>query len=77
MQRREFSAAVGVVAASAVPHFNPVYAQPIGSVANRTVLANGIHLLFAEQADRPRIRFGSERVVRYTALCSSRANNTK
>jgi hypothetical protein len=72
MQRREFIAA----GASAVSQSNPIYAQPIGAVARRTVLANGIHLHFAEQGDRPRIRFGLERIIRYAAFCSWRANNT-
>jgi hypothetical protein len=49
MQRREFIAAVGVVAA--VSQSNPIYAQPIGAVAHRTILANGIHLHFAEQGN--------------------------
>jgi hypothetical protein len=41
MQQREF---IGVEASSAVSLINPIYAQPIGAVAHRTVLANGIHL---------------------------------
>jgi len=53
MQRREFIAAVGAVAASAVSQSSPIYAQPIGAVAHGTVLANGIHLHFAEQGDGP------------------------
>jgi hypothetical protein len=76
MQGREFIAVVGVVAASAVSQSTPIYAQPSGAVAHRAVLANGIHLHFAEQGDGPRIRFGLERVIRDAAHCSSRANNT-
>ena len=36
MQRREFIAAVGAAAASAVSQSSPIYAQPIGAVAHRT-----------------------------------------
>jgi pimeloyl-ACP methyl ester carboxylesterase len=53
MQRREFIAAVGAVAVSAVSQSSAIYAQPVGAVAHRTVLANGIHLHFAEQGDGP------------------------
>jgi len=53
MQRREFIAAVGVMAASAVSQTSPIYPQPIDAVAHRTLLANGIHLHFAEQGDGP------------------------
>jgi pimeloyl-ACP methyl ester carboxylesterase len=53
MQRREFIAAVGAVAAGAVAQSSPIYAQPAGGVAHRTVVANGIHLHFAEQGDGP------------------------
>jgi pimeloyl-ACP methyl ester carboxylesterase len=53
MQRREFIAAVGAAAASAVSQSSPIYAQPVGGVAHRTVVANGIHLHFAEQGEGP------------------------
>jgi len=53
MQRREFIAAVGATAASAVSQSSPIYAQAIGGVAHRTVVANGIHLHFAEQGEGP------------------------
>jgi pimeloyl-ACP methyl ester carboxylesterase len=53
MQRREFIAAVGAAAATAVSQSSPIYAQPLGGVAHRTVVANGIHLHFAEQGEGP------------------------
>jgi pimeloyl-ACP methyl ester carboxylesterase len=53
MQRREFIAAVSAAAASAVSQSIPIYAQPVGGVAHRTVVANGIHLHFAEQGEGP------------------------
>jgi pimeloyl-ACP methyl ester carboxylesterase len=53
MQRREFIAAVGAAAASAVSQSGAIYAQPIGGVAHRTVQANGINLHFAEQGEGP------------------------
>jgi pimeloyl-ACP methyl ester carboxylesterase len=53
MQRREFIAAVGAAAASVACQSGPIYAQPIGGVAHRTVVANGIHLHFAEQGEGP------------------------
>jgi pimeloyl-ACP methyl ester carboxylesterase len=53
MQRREFIAGVGAAAASAVSLSSPIYAQPAGGVAHRTVVANGIHLHFAEQGEGP------------------------
>jgi pimeloyl-ACP methyl ester carboxylesterase len=53
MQRREFIAAVGVAAASAVSQSSPIYAQPVSGVAHRTVVANGIHLHLAEQGEGP------------------------
>jgi pimeloyl-ACP methyl ester carboxylesterase len=53
MQRREFIAAVGAAAASAISQSSPIYAQPAGGVAHRTVVANGIHLHFAEQGEGP------------------------
>ena len=52
MQRREFIAAVGAAAASAVSP-SPIYAQLVGGVTHRTVVANGIHLHFAEQGEGP------------------------
>jgi predicted alpha/beta-fold hydrolase len=53
MQRREFIAAVGAAAASAVSQSGAIYAQPIGGVAHRSVQANGINLHFAEQGEGP------------------------
>jgi pimeloyl-ACP methyl ester carboxylesterase len=53
MQRREFIAAVGAAVASAVSQSSPIYAQPVGGVAHRTVVANGIHLHIAEQGEGP------------------------
>jgi pimeloyl-ACP methyl ester carboxylesterase len=53
MQRREFIAAVGAAAASTVSQSSPIYAQPVGGIAHRTVAANGIHLHFAEQGQGP------------------------
>jgi hypothetical protein len=74
MQRREFIAAVGVVAAGAVSqsnrHLRATYRCHCASHRPRN------HFHFAEPGDGPRIRFGLERVIRYAAFCSSRANNT-
>jgi pimeloyl-ACP methyl ester carboxylesterase len=53
MQRREFIAGLGAAAGDAVCQSNPIYAQTISGVANRTVEANGIHLHFAEQGEGP------------------------
>jgi pimeloyl-ACP methyl ester carboxylesterase len=53
MQRREFIAGVGAAAASAVSQSSPIHAQPVRGVAHRTVVANGIHLHFAEQGEGP------------------------
>jgi pimeloyl-ACP methyl ester carboxylesterase len=53
MQRREFIAAVGAAAAGALSQSSPIYAQAIGGVAHRTVVANGIHLYCAEQGEGP------------------------
>jgi pimeloyl-ACP methyl ester carboxylesterase len=53
MQRREFIAAVGAAAVTAVSQSVPIYAQPIGGIAHRTVQANGINLHFAEQGEGP------------------------
>jgi pimeloyl-ACP methyl ester carboxylesterase len=53
MQRREFVAGVGAAAAGAVSLSSPIYAQPAGGVAHRTVVANGIHHHFAEQGEGP------------------------
>ena len=53
MQRREFIAAVGAAAASAVVQSKTVYAQSRGGVTHRTVVANGINLHFAEQGEGP------------------------
>jgi hypothetical protein len=69
MQRREFIAAVGVVAAGAASQSNPTYRQL--SVPLRIAPSP-----FARTARWTRIRFGSERVVHYTASGSSRATNT-
>jgi hypothetical protein len=72
MQRRDFIAAVGVVAASAVSQSNPIYAQPIGAVAHRTVLAI-ISISPNRATDR---ESDSGWSASYAALSSSRANNT-
>ncbi len=54
MQRREFMAAIGAAAAAgAISQSSPIDAQPAGGVAHRTILANGIHLHFAEQGEGP------------------------
>ena len=53
MERREFIAAVGAVAASAVSQSSPIYAQATGGVTHRTVVANGIHLHLVEQGEGP------------------------
>jgi pimeloyl-ACP methyl ester carboxylesterase len=53
MQRREFMAAIGAAAAGAISQSSPIDAQPAGGVAHRTILANGIHLHFAEQGEGP------------------------
>jgi pimeloyl-ACP methyl ester carboxylesterase len=53
MQRREFMAAIGAAAAGAISQSTPIDAQPAGGVAHRTILANGIHLHFAEQGEGP------------------------
>jgi hypothetical protein len=70
MQRREFIAAVGVVAAGAASQSNPTYAQPIGAVANGAVLFRPNRAMDCES--------DSGRSASYTALRSALrvANNT-
>jgi pimeloyl-ACP methyl ester carboxylesterase len=53
MRRREFIAGLGALAGEAVCRSNPIYAQAASGVAHRTVVANGIHLHFAEQGEGP------------------------
>jgi pimeloyl-ACP methyl ester carboxylesterase len=53
MQRREFIAAVGAAAASAISQSSPIHSQPVAGVTHRTVAANGIHLHLAEQGEGP------------------------
>src|SRR6266404_6653785 len=53
MQRREFIALLGVAAVGAICRSSLSYAQATGSVAHRTIGANGIHLHFVEQGEGP------------------------
>jgi pimeloyl-ACP methyl ester carboxylesterase len=53
MQRREFIGRLGVAAVGAFCRPSLGYAQAIGSVAHRTVGANGIHLHYVEQGEGP------------------------
>jgi pimeloyl-ACP methyl ester carboxylesterase len=55
MQRREFIGRLGVAAVGAICRSSLSYAQATGSVAHRTVGANGIHLHFVEQGEGPLI----------------------
>ena len=49
----DFVGHYGAAAANAVSQSSPIYAQAIGGVAHRTIVANGIHLHFAEQGEGP------------------------
>jgi pimeloyl-ACP methyl ester carboxylesterase len=53
MQRREFIGRLGVTAVGAVCGSSLSYAHATGSVAHRTIGANGIHLHFVEQGEGP------------------------
>jgi pimeloyl-ACP methyl ester carboxylesterase len=55
MRRREFISQLGAVTIGAVCRSSLSYAQATGSVAHRTVAANGIHLHFVEQGEGPLI----------------------
>ena len=55
MQRREFISRLGVAAVGAMCRSSLSYAQASGSVAHRTIQANGIHLHFVEQGGGPLI----------------------
>ena len=55
MQRREFIGRLGVAAVGAICGSSLSYAQATGSVAHRTIGANGIHLHFVEQGEGPLI----------------------
>ncbi len=55
MQRREFIGRLGVAAVGAIYGSSLSYAQAAGSVAHRTIGANGIHLHFVEQGEGPLI----------------------
>jgi alpha-beta hydrolase superfamily lysophospholipase len=55
MQRREFIGRLGVAAVGAICRSSLSYAQATGSVAHRTIGANGIHLHFVEQGEGPLI----------------------
>ena len=55
MQRREFIGRLGVAAVGAIYGSSLSYAQATGSVAHRTIGANGIHLRFVEQGEGPLI----------------------
>jgi pimeloyl-ACP methyl ester carboxylesterase len=55
MQRREFIGCLGVAAVGAICGSGLSYAQATGSVAHRTIGANGVHLHFVEQGEGPLI----------------------
>ena len=55
MQRREFIGRLGLAAVGAIRRSSLSYAQATGSVAHRTIGANGIHLHFVEQGEGPLI----------------------
>src|SRR3954449_13599517 len=55
MQRREFISRLGVAAVGALYGSRVSFAQSTGSVAHRTIGANGIHLHFVEQGEGPLI----------------------
>jgi pimeloyl-ACP methyl ester carboxylesterase len=55
MQGREFIGRLGVAAVGAICRPSLSYAQATGSVAHRTIGANGIHLHFVEQGEGPLI----------------------
>jgi hypothetical protein len=72
MQRREFIAAVGVVAAVSQSDLRATYRCRCASHHPRKWDSSP----FRRTGRWPRIRFGLERVIRDAAFCSSRANNT-
>jgi pimeloyl-ACP methyl ester carboxylesterase len=53
MQRREFIGGLGMTAVGAICRSSLGYAQDAGSLAHRTIGANGIHLHFVEQGEGP------------------------
>src|SRR4051795_6630538 len=55
MQRREFISRLGVAAVGALYGSGVSFAQSTGSVAHRTIGANGIHLHLVEQGEGPLI----------------------
>jgi pimeloyl-ACP methyl ester carboxylesterase len=55
MQRREFIGRLGAAAVGAICQSSLTFAQATGSVAHRTIGANGIHLHFVEQGEGPLI----------------------
>src|SRR5215475_14861195 len=55
MHRREFIGRLGVAAVGAICRSSLSYAQATGSVAHRTIGANGIHLHVVEQGEGPLI----------------------
>jgi pimeloyl-ACP methyl ester carboxylesterase len=55
MRRREFIGRLGGAAVGAICRSNLTFAQATGSVAHRTIMANGIHLHFVEQGEGPLI----------------------
>ena len=55
MRRREFIGRLGAAAVGAFCQSSLTFAQATGSVAHRTIGANGIHLHFVEQGEGPLI----------------------
>jgi pimeloyl-ACP methyl ester carboxylesterase len=55
MRRREFMGRLGAAAVGAICQPSLTFAQATGSVAHRTIGANGIHLHFVEQGEGPLI----------------------
>jgi pimeloyl-ACP methyl ester carboxylesterase len=55
MRRREFIGRLGAAAVGAICQSSLTFAQATGSVAHRTIGANGIHLHFVEQGEGPLI----------------------
>jgi pimeloyl-ACP methyl ester carboxylesterase len=55
MRRREFIGRLGAAAVGAIGQSSLTFAQVTGSVAHRTIGANGIHLHFVEQGEGPLI----------------------
>jgi pimeloyl-ACP methyl ester carboxylesterase len=53
MQRRQFIGGLGAATVGAISRPNLSYAQATGSLAHRTIAANGIHLHFVEQGEGP------------------------